>query len=33
VQDTVGNEVGYKLKASCSWTHIDLTSRDYQTLW
>jgi hypothetical protein len=33
VQDTVGNEVGYKLKATCSWTHIDLTSRDYQPLW
>ena len=33
VQDTVGNEVGYKLKATCSWTHIDLTSRDRQPLW
>jgi hypothetical protein len=32
VQDTVGNEVGYKLKATCSWTHIDLTSRDHQPL-
>jgi hypothetical protein len=33
VQDTVGNEVGYKLKATCTWTHIDLTARDYQPLW
>lgn len=33
VQDTVGNEVGYRLKATCSWTHIDLTSRNTQPLW
>ena len=32
VQDTVGNEVGYKLKATVSWTHIDLTAHDYQPL-
>jgi hypothetical protein len=32
VQDTVGNEVGYRLKATCSWTHIDLTSHDRQPL-
>jgi hypothetical protein len=31
-QETVGNEVGYQLKASCSWTHIDLNSRDAQPL-
>jgi len=33
VQDTVGNEVGYKLRATCSWNHIDLTARDCQPLW
>ena len=33
VQGTVGNEVGFKLKATCSFSHIDLTSRDYQPLW
>lgn len=33
VQDTVGNEVLYRLKATCSWTHIDLTARDCQPLW
>jgi hypothetical protein len=32
-QDTAGNEVVYKLKATCTWTHIDLTARDYQPLW
>ena len=32
-QDTVGNEVGYKLKATCSWSHIDLTASDCQPLW
>jgi len=32
VQETVGNEVLYKLKATCSWTHIDLTARDCQPL-
>jgi hypothetical protein len=32
VQETVGNEVGYKLKATCSWTHIDLTAPGYQPL-
>jgi hypothetical protein len=29
---TVGNEVGYQLKASCDWTHIDLTSSNCQPL-
>jgi hypothetical protein len=33
VQDTVGNEVGYQLKASCTWTHVDLISRNNQVLW
>jgi hypothetical protein len=33
VQETMGNEVGYQLKASCSWTHIDLNSRNAQPLW
>ena len=32
VQDTVGNEVGYRLKATCSQTYIDLTARDRQPL-
>jgi hypothetical protein len=27
-QKTVGNEVGYQMKASCDWTHVDLTSRN-----
>lgn len=31
-QETVGNEVLYKLKATCSWAHIDLTGHDYQPL-
>ncbi len=31
-QKTVGNEVGYQLKARCDWTHIDLTSRNAQPL-
>jgi hypothetical protein len=33
VQNTVGNEVLYKLKATCTWTHVDLTARDCQPLW
>ena len=32
-QKTVGNEVGYQLKASCDWVHIDLTSCNCQPLW
>jgi hypothetical protein len=32
-QKTVGNEVGYQLKASCDWIHVDLTSRNCQPLW
>jgi hypothetical protein len=30
VRDTVGNEVGYRLRATCSGTYIDLTARDRQ---
>jgi hypothetical protein len=30
---TVGNEVGYQLKASCDWVHVDLTSRNSQPFW
>jgi len=33
IQGTVGNEVGYRLKATCSWIHFDLTSRDCQPVW
>lgn len=29
---TVGNEVGYQLKASCDWAHVDLTTRNSQPL-
>jgi hypothetical protein len=32
-EETVGNEVGYKLKATCSWSHIDLTAPDRQPFW
>lgn len=32
IQDTVGNEVLYRLKATCSQTYIDLTARDRQPL-
>jgi len=32
VQKTVGNEALYRLKATCSWTHIDLTSPNCQPL-
>ncbi len=32
VHHTVGNEVGFKLKATCSPTYIDLTARDRQPL-
>ena len=31
-QKTVGNEVLYRLKATCSWAHTDLTGDDYQPL-
>jgi hypothetical protein len=31
-QKTVGNEVGYQLKASCDWVHLDLTTRESQPL-
>jgi hypothetical protein len=30
---TVGNEIGYQLKASCEWIHIDITSGKCQPLW
>lgn len=30
VRETVGNEVGYQIKGSFTWTHIDLTSRKAQ---
>jgi hypothetical protein len=30
---TVGNEVGYKLKANCEWVHTDLPLLDAQPLW
>jgi hypothetical protein len=33
VQETVGNEALYRLRATFSWTHIDLTSPDLQPLW
>jgi hypothetical protein len=29
---TVGNELGYQLKANCDWVHIDLTTLDTQPL-
>jgi len=32
-QDTAGNEVCFRLKATCSWSHIDLTAPDCQPLW
>jgi hypothetical protein len=32
VQDTVGNEVGYKLRATCNQSYIDLTSPDHQSV-
>jgi hypothetical protein len=32
VEGTVGNEVGYQLRASCTWTHVDLTSAEAQPL-
>ena len=32
VQDTVGNEVLYRLRATWSGTYIDLTARDRQPL-
>ena len=32
VMATAGNEVGYKLKATCTRTYIDLTSPDFQPL-
>jgi hypothetical protein len=32
VQETVGNEVGYRLKASCHWMHFALNAPDAQVL-
>jgi hypothetical protein len=32
VQDTAGNEAGYRLKATCSWSHINLSAPDRQPL-
>lgn len=32
VQDTAGNEVCLRLKATCNWSHIDLTAPDCQPL-
>ena len=32
-RQTVGNELGYQLKANCDWLHIDLTSQNSQPLW
>ena len=29
---TVGNEVGYRLKAHCEWVHLDLATRESQPL-
>jgi hypothetical protein len=29
---TVGNEVGYQLRANCDWVHVDLTTRESQPL-
>lgn len=31
--DTAGNEVCFRLKATCTWIHIDLTARDSLPLW
>lgn len=31
-RSTVGNEVGYQLRASCDWVHIDLTTQENQPL-
>lgn len=33
VDQTVSNLVQYKLRATCHWTHLDLTSRDSQPFW
>lgn len=30
---TVGNELGYLLKAECAWGHLDLTTQESQPLW
>ena len=30
---TVGNEVGYQLRANCDWAHLDLTTQESQPLW
>ena len=32
-QDTTGNEVCFRLKATCSWSHIDFTAPGCQPLW
>jgi hypothetical protein len=29
---TVGNEVGYQLRANCDWAHVDLTTQESQPL-
>jgi hypothetical protein len=29
---TVGNEVGYQLRANCDWAHLDLTTHESQPL-
>lgn len=33
VKETVSNEVQYQLRASFTWSHLDLTARDVQPLW
>jgi len=33
VKETVSNEVGYRLRATSHWTHLDLTSRGSQPFW
>lgn len=33
VTETVSNEVGYLLRATCRWTHLDLTAHDSQRFW
>ncbi len=33
INETMSNEVGYQLRATCRWTHIDLTARNPQRVW
>jgi hypothetical protein len=33
IERTVSNEVHYRLRASCQWTHLDLTSLDSEPVW